>query len=46
MASTPKPPPWRFSTIQNIVNVKFLGGLAVIFGKRDQDAPEQEKQDK
>jgi hypothetical protein len=30
---------WRFSPIQNPVNVNFGDGLAVEFGDNDQDAP-------
>ena len=41
MASTPKT--WRFSPIQNPVNVKFGEGLAVEFGDKDKDAPEPPK---
>lgn len=32
-------PPWRLDPLQNIVNVHW-GGLAVIFGPKDSDAPE------
>jgi hypothetical protein len=32
-------PPWRLDPLQNIVNINF-GGLAVIFGDEDNDAPE------
>jgi hypothetical protein len=31
-------PPWRLDPLQNIVNVSWLGGLAVEFGDKDQDA--------
>lgn len=31
--------PWRFSPIQNVVNVKLGEGLAVEFGDKDQDPP-------
>jgi hypothetical protein len=34
-------PPWRLDPLQNIVNVQWSGGLAVIFGKEDSDAPLQ-----
>lgn len=35
-------PPWRLDPLQNIVNHNF-GGLAVIFGEKDKDAPPQKK---
>lgn len=36
-------PPWRLDPLQNIVNVNWLGGLAVIFGEQASDAPKQKK---
>ena len=32
-------PPWRLDPLQNIVNVSWLGGLAVEFGEAATDAP-------
>jgi hypothetical protein len=34
-------PPWRLDPLQNIVNINW-GGLAVIFGPKDEDAPKQD----
>jgi F0F1-type ATP synthase delta subunit len=34
---------WRFSPIQNVVNVKFGGGLAVEFGDKAEDASKSSK---
>jgi hypothetical protein len=34
-------PPWRLDPLQNIVNINW-GGLAVIFGSKDEDAPKQD----
>jgi hypothetical protein len=32
-------PPYRLDPLQNIINISWGGGLAVIFGEEDTDAP-------